>query len=81
MCKIIEAYTEPSSRLNCNLTVICSAIPYALVPCVNLLKVKDTQNQVLVFLVVIYSTLLILVLSFRLKVDSAENIEKSFSVF
>ena len=33
MCKIIEAYTEPSSRLNCNLTVICSAIPYALVPC------------------------------------------------
>jgi len=28
-----EAYTEPCSRLNCNLTVICSAIPYALVPC------------------------------------------------
>jgi len=60
MCKIIEAYTEPSSRLNCNLTVICSAIPYALVPCVNLLKVKDTQSQVLVFilfLVVMYSNI------------------------
>jgi uncharacterized membrane protein len=65
MCKIIEGYTEPNSRLNCNLTIICSTISYALIPCVNLLK--DTQNQVLVFLVVIYSTLLILVLSFRLK--------------
>jgi hypothetical protein len=69
MCKIIGGYAEPSSRLNCNLTVICSTIPYALIPCVNLLK--DTQNQVLVFhsvyLVVVYSTLLTLVLSFRLK--------------